>query len=64
MEKDSAIKDVDVIFGDYDVMVVVEHKDRETFYDAIGSLAKISGVSSTNSRMTMESEYVEKAFVE
>lgn len=64
LEKDSAIKDVDVIFGEYDVMVVIEHKDRGMFYDVIGALAKIAGVASTNSRMTMEPEFVEKAFVE
>jgi uncharacterized protein with GYD domain len=63
-EKDTAVRDIDVIFGDYDLMVVIEHKDRETFYDAIGALAKIAGVSSTNSRMAMEPEFVEKAFAE
>jgi DNA-binding Lrp family transcriptional regulator len=63
-EEDNAIKDIDVIFGDYDVMVVIEHKDRERFYNAIGALARIAGVSSTNSRLAMEPEFVEKAFAE
>jgi len=60
-EKGSPIRDYDVIFGDYDVMVVVEHKDRKIFHKAIGDISRLGGVSSTNSRVVMDKEDVEES---
>ena len=60
-EKGSSIRDCDVIFGDYDVMVVVEHKDRRLFHKAIGDISRVGGVSSTNSRVVMDKEDVEES---
>jgi DNA-binding Lrp family transcriptional regulator len=57
----SPIKDYDVIFGDYDLMVVVEHEDRKTFHMAIGNISRIYGVESTNSRVAMQKEDVEES---
>ena len=58
-EKDSPIRGYDVIFGDYDLMVVIEHEDRRTFHKAIGDISRLSGVESTNSRVVMDKEDVE-----
>jgi len=55
----SPIRDCDVIFGDYDLMVVVEQEDRRIFHKAIGDISRLSGVSSTNSRVVMDKEDVE-----
>jgi DNA-binding Lrp family transcriptional regulator len=60
-EKESPIRDYDVIFGDYDLMVVVEHKDRKIFHKTIGDISRLSGVSSTNSRVVMDKEDVEES---
>jgi DNA-binding Lrp family transcriptional regulator len=60
-EKESPIQDYDVIFGDYDLMVVVEHKDRKSFHKAIGDISRLSGVESTNSRVVMDKEDVEES---
>jgi DNA-binding Lrp family transcriptional regulator len=60
-EKESPIRDYDVIFGDYDLMVVVEHKDRKIFHKAIGDISRLGGVSSTNSRVVMDKEDVEES---
>jgi DNA-binding Lrp family transcriptional regulator len=57
----SPIKDYDVIFGDYDLMVVVEHEDRRTFHKAIGNISRIYGVESTNSRVAMDKEDIEES---
>ena len=57
----SPIRDCDVIFGDYDLMVVVEDKDRKAFHKAIGDISRLSGVSSTNSRVVMDKEDVEES---
>ena len=55
----SPIRDYDVIFGDYDLMVVIEHEDRKAFHKAIGDISRLSGVSSTNSRVVMDKEDIE-----
>ena len=55
------VREYDVIFGDYDLMVVVEHEDRKTFHKAIGDLSRLSGVESTNSRVVMDREDVEES---
>jgi DNA-binding Lrp family transcriptional regulator len=60
-EKESPIQDYDVIFGDYDLMVVVEHRDRRSFHKAIGDISRLSGVESTNSRVVMDKEDVEES---
>jgi len=60
-EKDSPIRDYDVIFGDYDVMVVVEHRDRKIFHKAIGEISRLAGVSSTNSRVVMDKADVDES---
>ena len=60
-EKDSPIRDYDVIFGDYDLMVVVEHKERRTFHRAIGKISRLGGVDSTNSRVVMDKEDVQES---
>jgi DNA-binding Lrp family transcriptional regulator len=60
-ERESPIRDYDVIFGDYDLMVVVEHEDRKIFHKAIGDISRLSGVSSTNSRVVMDKEDVEES---
>ena len=60
-EKESPIRDYDVIFGDYDVMVVVEHRDRKVFHKAIGDISRLGGVSSTNSRVVMDKADVEES---
>lgn len=60
-EKESPIRDYDVIFGDYDLLVVVEHKDRKIFHKAIGDISRLGGVSSTNSRVVMDKEDVEES---
>jgi DNA-binding Lrp family transcriptional regulator len=60
-ENASPIKDYDVIFGDYDLIVVVEHEDRRTFNKAIGNISRIYGVESTNSRVAMDKEDVEES---
>jgi uncharacterized protein with GYD domain len=60
-EKDSPVRDYDVIFGDYDVMVIVEHKDRRIFHKAIGDISRFGGVSSTNSRVVMDKADVEES---
>jgi len=60
-EKDSPIRDYDVIFGDYDLMVVVEHKERRTFHRAIGKISRLGGVHSTNSRVVMDKEDVQES---
>ena len=60
-ERESPIRDYDVIFGDYDLMVVVEHPDRVTFHKAIGDLSRLTGVESTNSRVVMDKEDVEES---
>ena len=60
-ERESSIRDYDVIFGDYDLMVVVEHEDRKIFHKAIGDISRLSGVSSTNSRVVMDKEDVEES---
>ena len=60
-ERESPIRDHDVIFGDYDLMVVVEHPNRVTFHKAIGDLSRLSGVESTNSRVVMDKEDVEES---
>jgi DNA-binding Lrp family transcriptional regulator len=57
----SAIRDFDVIFGDYDLIVVVEDEDRRTFHKAIGDLSRLSGVESTNSRVVMNKEDIEES---
>jgi len=61
MERDGAVKDFDVILGDYDVLVVLEHKDRKVFHKALGEIARLAGVSSTNSRVVMEPEDVDES---
>ena len=60
-EGESPVRDYDVIFGDYDLMVVVEHEDRRTFHKAIGDISRLSGVESTNSRVVMDKEDVEES---
>lgn len=60
-EKESPIRDYDVIFGDYDLMVVVEHKERRTFHKAIGNISRLGGVDSTNSRVVMDKEDVQES---
>ena len=60
-ETESPIRDYDVIFGDYDLMVVVEHKDKRVFHKAIGDLSRLSGVESVNSRVVMDKEDVEES---
>lgn len=60
-EKDSPIRDYDVIFGDYDLMVVVEHKERRTFHKTIGDISRLGGVDSTNSRVVMDKEDVQES---
>ena len=60
-ERESPILDYDVIFGDYDLMVVVEHKDRQIFHKIIGDISRMAGVSSTNSRVVMDKEDVEES---
>jgi DNA-binding Lrp family transcriptional regulator len=60
-EEQSPIRDYDVIFGDYDLMVVVEHEERRTFHKAIGDISRLSGVESTNSRVVMDKEDVEES---
>ena len=60
-EKGSPIRDYDVIFGEHDVIVVVEHKDKKVFHKAIGDISRFSGVSSTNSRVVMDKEDVEES---
>lgn len=60
-ERVSPIKDYDVIFGDHDLMVVVEHEDRRTFHKAIGGISRIYGVESTNSRVVMDKEDVQES---
>jgi len=57
----SPVRDCDVIFGDYDLMVVVEHTDRKIFHKAVGDISRLSGVSSTNSRVVMDKEDVEES---
>jgi DNA-binding Lrp family transcriptional regulator len=59
--KSSPVRDCDVIFGDYDLMVVVEHEDRKTFHKAIGDISRLNGVSSTNSRVVMDKEDIEES---
>jgi DNA-binding Lrp family transcriptional regulator len=59
--KESPIRDYDVIFGDYDLMVVVEHKDRKAFHKAIGDISRLSGVESVNSRVVMDKEDVDES---
>lgn len=59
--KESPIRDYDVIFGDYDLMVVIEHTDRRTFHKAIGDLSRLSGVESVNSRVVMDKDDVEES---
>ena len=59
--KESPIRDYDVIFGDYDLMVVIEHTDRQTFHKAIGDLSRLGGVESVNSRIVMDKEDVEES---
>ena len=39
MQPDGAVKDFDVILGDYDVLVVLEHKDPRVFHKALGEIA-------------------------
>ena len=60
-EKDSPIRDYDVIFGDYDLMVVVEHNERRTFHRAIGEVSRLNGVESTNSRVVMDKDDVQES---
>ena len=60
-EKESPIRDYDVIFGDYDLMVVVEHQNRRGFHKAIGDISRLNGVESTNSRVVMDKEDVEES---
>jgi len=60
-ERDSPIHDYDVIFGDHDLIVVVEHKDRRIFHKAIGDISRLAGVSSTNSRVVLDKEDVEES---
>lgn len=60
-EGESPIRDYDVIFGDYDLMVVVEHQDRRTFHKTIGDISRLSGVESVNSRVVMDKEDVEES---
>ena len=57
----SPIRECDVIFGDYNLMVVVEHNDRRIFHKSIGDISRLSGVSSTNSRVVMDKEDVEES---
>jgi DNA-binding Lrp family transcriptional regulator len=60
-KRESPIRDYDVIFGDYDLMVVVEHEDRRAFHKTIGDLSRLSGVESVNSRVVMDKEDVEES---
>jgi len=60
-ERESPILDYDVIFGDYDLMVVVEHEDRRTFHKAIGEISRIYGIESTNSRVVMDKEDIQES---
>jgi len=60
-EKNSPIRDYDVIFGDYDLMVVVEHNERRMFHKAIGDISRLGGVDSTNSRVVMDKEDVQES---
>ncbi len=57
----SPILDCDVIFGDYDLMVIVEAKDRKAFHKAVGDISRLNGVSSTNSRVVMDKEDIEES---
>ena len=61
MQPNGAVKDFDVILGDYDVLVVLEHKDPRVFHKALGEIARLAGVASTNSRVVMEPEYVDES---
>ena len=60
-ESNSPIRDCDVIFGDYDLMVVVDHEDRKMFHKTVGDISRLSGVSSTNSRVVMDKEDIEES---
>jgi len=60
-EKESPIRDYDVIFGDHDLMVIVEHRDRMTFHKAIGDISRLGGVENVNSRIVMEKEDVDES---
>jgi DNA-binding Lrp family transcriptional regulator len=60
-DKESPIRDYDVIFGDYDLMVVVEHKERRMFHKAIGDISRLGGVENTNSRVVMDKEDVQES---
>jgi len=60
-EKESPIRDYDVIFGDYDLMVVIEHKERRAFHKAIGEVSRLNGVESTNSRVVMDKDDVQES---
>ena len=57
----SSIRDSDVIFGDYDLMVVVENEDRKVFHKTVGDISRLNGVSSTNSRVVLDKEDVEES---
>jgi len=60
-EKGSPIRDYDVIFGDHDLMVIVEHRDRMAFHKAIGDISRLAGVENVNSRIVMEKEDVDES---
>lgn len=51
-----AIKDIEVIYGEYDVMVVIESEERLEFNKALALLTKQSGVASTNTNIVMPRE--------
>jgi len=60
-EKESPIRDYDVIFGDHDLMVIIEHRDRMTFHKAIGDISRLGGVENVNSRIVMDKEDVDES---
>ena len=43
------------------MMVVVDHEDRKIFHKAVGDISRLSGVSSTNSRVVMDKEDIEES---
>lgn len=54
LQKDGVpITTCDVIMGDYDIMVVVEHEDEKKVYESILKIAGIGAVIGTSSIMTM-----------
>ena len=64
LAEESPNKDADVIYGEYDIMVVVECDARRKFNEAIARIAKLSGVAGTNTISVMPREDVYETFLE